>query len=254
MHFWERIWLRMSGRKSFTIRFGGVANIRTITVDPTTDPEDIRHRLRLPSVTRVIQMHVGADNSTAEILERLWPTFRDQLAPLAEKHQIAVIDGATTGGFVGMMGRARSAIKGTFPLIGVAPVENVLYPGGPTGENRYPLDEHHSHFVLVKGSGGFGIESETILKLGKLLSPRRVALLINGGQIVRREARMNAYGGTPLLVMEGSGRLADELALALKRGTSDDMLRETISVGMIRTCTEQTLVTELIDLMGLNAE
>jgi hypothetical protein len=84
------------------------------------------------------------------------------------------------------------------------------------------------------------------------LSKNPISLFINGGEVVRREARMNARRGIPLLVMEGSGRLADELVIALrKRETSSDILRETIQIGVIRTCTAETLIPELKNLLGI---
>jgi hypothetical protein len=183
-------------------------------------------------------------------MKKLEPTFRNELAPLASKHQIAMIDGGTASGFVGMMGQARAASRGTFPLIGVTPLENTALPS-LSGEDRYELEAHHTHIVLVKG-GHFGIESEVLIGLGQALSKNPIALFINGGEVVRREARMNARRGIPLLVMEGSGRLADELVMALrKRETSSDILRETIQIGVIRTCTAETLIPELKNLLGI---
>jgi hypothetical protein len=103
----------------------------------------------------------------------------------------------------------------------------------------------------VKG-GQFGVESEILIGLGRAIARNPIALLINGGEIVRKEARMVARMGIPMLVMEGSGRLADELVTAVrKRETSSDILRETIQIGVIRTCTAETLIPELKDLLDI---
>jgi hypothetical protein len=239
----------MSVGKPFKLRLGG-GHARTVTVDYNAKPEEIRNRLRLPQFEHAILLHAGADKSTQELMDKLEPTFREQLAPLASKYNIPMIDGGTNSGFVGMMGKARAASRGTFPLIGVTPLDNAALPN-LTGEMRYALEQNHTHVVLVKG-GQFGVESEILIGLGRAIARNPIALLINGGEIVRKEARMVARMGIPMLVMEGSGRLADELVTAVrKRETSSDILRETIQIGVIRTCTAETLIPELKDLLDI---
>lgn len=241
----------MSGFRAFKMRLGfGRKPARTITVNHDEDPESVRARLRLPVYDHLIQMIAGAALSTDDMMARIEPVFRTQIAPYLSRHAIPIIDGATQSGFVGMMGRARHDSGGTFPLIGIAPLQNIQLPNTPPSETRFPLETNHTHFALVKG-GEFGVESEMIVGLGKAISKRRVALVINGGEIARKEARMNARVGNPLLVLEGSGRVADELIEALKRGTSNDVLRETIEIGIVRTCTADTILAELKDLLGL---
>lgn len=235
--------------KPFKLRIG-VGHARTVTVNFDADPDEVRNRLRLPMFEHAILLHAGADKSTKELMEKLEPTFREELAPLASKYHIPLLDGGTDSGFVGMMGKARAASGGTFPLIGVTPLQNAAIQN-LEGETRYELEENHTHVVLVKG-GEFGIESQMLVGLGRAISKNPIALFINGGEIVRKEARMVARMGIPLLVMEGSGRLADELVVALrKRETSSDILRETIQIGVIRTCTAGTLIPELKDLLGI---
>jgi hypothetical protein len=240
----------MSGRKSFKIHFDSGTHARTVTVKPDDDPKEVRARLRLSEHDHALLMHAGAGGATADLLEQLKPTFREVLAPLAQKHQIAVLDGATRAGFVGMMGKARAEIDGTFPLIGVAPLSGVQIPGGPNNGERFPLDDYHSHFVLVK-DGGFGVESHMLIGLGKALARHPVALFINGGEVSRREVLMHARSSTPILVLAGSGRLADEIVDALKRGTSDDLLKETLRVGHIRVCTPDSLAERLTQMLSL---
>ncbi len=243
----------MSGRRSFNIRFGR-SNIRTVTVEPDADADEVRARLRLPIYDCAILMHVGAGSSTAEIIKKLEPTFREQLAPLAEKYNIAVIDGATNSGFVGMMGAARAAIGGKFPLIGIMPLHYAKLPN-LSGEaldshERHEIEQNHTDLILVKGDH-YGVESDLMVRFGKLIGKRVVAVLINGGEIVRKEARLNAIAKNPLLVLQGSGRVADELAEAFKRGTDDDALKETIEIGIIRITTIETFISDLKDLLGL---
>jgi hypothetical protein len=48
-----------------------------------------------------------------------------------------------------------------------------------------------------------------------------VTMLINGGQIAENEALRGVRNGWPLLVVEGSGRFADELSAAMRNATLD---------------------------------
>jgi hypothetical protein len=45
------------------------------------------------------------------------------------------------------------------------------------------------------------------------------SLLINGGQIAESEALQSVRNGWPLLVVEGSGRFADQLSAAVRNAT-----------------------------------
>ena len=75
------------------------------------------------------------------------------------------------------------------------------------------FDPDHSHFVLVE-SKEWGGETEMMFKLAKSLSDRIpvVAILANGGDISRKEVLSSVRQGWPLIVIEGTGGLADDIA------------------------------------------
>ncbi len=234
----------------FKIRFGSHHYARAMYVEPNASPGAVRAHLRLPYCPYTLLIHAGADGATAQLTETLMPIFRDELAPLATEFGIAVLDGGTQQGMVGLMGDSRRLTNGTFPLIGVAPGEAVLYPGSSTDGIRFPLDPNHTHFALIK-SDQWGIESTLLLGMGKVMARHRVALVVNGGEIVRREALLHARQGTPLLVLAGSGRVADEVVDGLKRGTSNEILLETLRIGKIQVCTPETIVGQLRNMLHL---
>lgn len=236
--------------EAFSIRFDPTHTARAARVNDTTSPEAISALLGLGRFSAALSIHAGAAGASPDVFATLRDTFNSELAPLASRHQIAILDGGTNVGLVGMMGQARHHSRGDFPLIGITPSLVATYPGGPTEGDRTALEPNHTHFALITG-GSWGIESRALVNLGRALAFRRVALLINGGEIVRREALMIARTGTDLLVLSGSGRVADEIVDGLKRGTSDNILQETLAVGRIRICTPETLVTQLTALLHL---
>lgn len=181
-----------------------------IRVGASISPGAALAALELPAYSGVIAMHGGAsldDALTAHIAHYL----AAGLASLAEHYRWLVADGGTNAGTFAAMGEARRRVGGTWPLVGVCPYDSVTYADGPApAEDRYPLEPNHSHFIFVDG-GGFGVESELLVGLADA-APSGVALIINGGEIVAREAQIHALHGKPLIVVRGSGRSADELA------------------------------------------
>jgi hypothetical protein len=180
----------------------------------------------------------GAGNMSAQDKQLTRDIFDKGIAPFAEKYQAVVIDGATESGVIEMMAYARKKGRYTFPLIGIAPYSQVVY-NQRENPDGYPLCPGHSHFAFVTGDG-YGAESEMIISMthqlagGHLNSPKRVApavgILINGGQIARSEADMATTDALklPLVVLEGSGRFADELATASRTGESSQPLLRAI--------------------------
>lgn len=234
--------------EAFSIRFDSQRVARVAQINESTSPEHVASLLGLKRYNAAVSIHAGASGATSDIIEALRTLFNLELAPMASKYQIAVLDGGTDAGVIGMMGEARRISKGTFPLIGVTPAEHALYPGGPKRGERSALEPNHTHFALVSG-GSWGIESRVLVSLGRALAFRRVALLINGGEIVRREALMHARAGNDLLVLSGSGRVADEIVDGLKRGTSNNILQETLALGRIQVCTPETITSHLMALL-----
>jgi hypothetical protein len=105
-------------------------------------------------------------------------------------------------------------------LLGIAPAGKVTYPGGPA-EDSIPegaaLDPNHSHFILVDGAE-WSSGTEMMFKVADALAAeaRVVAVLVNGGAEAKEEVRRCVERSWPIIVIEGSGRLADQLAANLE--------------------------------------
>jgi hypothetical protein len=124
-------------------------------------------------------------------------------------------------GIMAEIGQSRWRRKGyAFPLVGIAPEALVTWPAGPRstkflwwGRQRWQLASHYSHFILVPGSQ-FGDESPWIVDTAALLSKdqRSVTILINGGEVSRKDIDLSLENGRPVIALSRTGRLADELA------------------------------------------
>lgn len=135
------------------------------------------------------------------------------LAQIADVTNAVVIDGGTQSGVMAWMGQARARADYRFPLMGVAAEGVVTWPGGAEENTRTPLDPNHSHFILVPGKR-WGDESPWIAKIATQLAGAlpSVTILINGGEISRQDVKNSLAAGRPVIILQGTGRLADELA------------------------------------------
>jgi hypothetical protein len=169
--------------------------------------------LELPTPRAVLMLSGGAADISPTEVCRLRDLLVEGVARIAAEEGIAVMDGGTQAGVMQMIGEGHAAARGTAPLIGVCPAALVTWPGGPTGEGRVPLEPNHTHFVLTDGDY-WGAETDTMFALAAALSNGipSIALLANGGSVARQEMLHNVRQGREIIVIRGSGRLADIIA------------------------------------------
>ncbi len=188
-----------------------------IPLDPTEDLTATLQTAGLQTTAPTLVIIGGASQMTQESIDRVHQLFQTVLAPLAEALHAVVIDGGTDTGVMQMIGQARTAMGGTFPLIGVAPASKVSLPDGShAAPDSEPLEPNHTHFVLTPGTE-WGDESPWISAIASLLAVDRgaVTVLINGGAVSLLEVSESIRAGRPVVVIAGSGRLADEIATAI---------------------------------------
>jgi hypothetical protein len=142
------------------------------------------------------------------------------ISRVAEDTRAIVICGGTDIGVMAEIGRIRSRNGYKFPLLGVTPEELVTWPGGPhntkflwLGKQRWQLESHYTHFILVPGSQ-FGDESLWIVDAATILSKghRSVTILINGGEVSQKDIELSLENSRPVIALSRTGRLADDFA------------------------------------------
>lgn len=144
--------------------------------------------------------------------------FHRVLAPLAQEMQLYVVDGGTDAGVMRLMGQARTAINGDFPLIGVAPRSLVHLPDSPADHpDASTLEPNHTHCILVPGEQ-WGDESPWISEIATRLSGQHesMTVLINGGSITVQDAYASVAAGREIVIVAGTGRVADDIVQALR--------------------------------------
>jgi len=125
-----------------------------------------------------------------------------------------ILDGGTAAGVMDMIGASlASCHPKTMRLLGVSPAKLVLKPGEKSSDpNSSPLEPHHTNFVLVP-SAEWGGETSTMFCFAAVLAAKipMVSVLANGGMISKKEILNAVRHHIPVVVIEGSGRLADQV-------------------------------------------
>lgn len=219
--------------KRFVIPFEDGRAAFAVHVSRRFDSDQVAQTLCLTEPRPTIYVTGGAGAMSPEDIAATQAIVERGLARFVEEHNANVIDGGTDVGIPAMVGSARLKHRFHFPLIGIAPMELVRYPGYDNDDGE-KLNPGHSHFVLTAGDE-FGDESDLITQLTDTLSgggqQPALGVLINGGSIARKEVYARTTSDKlsfPLIVVEGSGRFADILARAFYEGHTEEKDVQTI--------------------------
>ena len=224
-----------------------------------TPAEEIARALGIGQPQALLLIIGGADNLDQTVSSRLTQLFGRGVARAALEMKALIIDGGTESGVMKMMGQgvADRGFKST--LLGVAPLGLIKYPGSEGG-GETSLDPNHSHFVLVEGTN-WGDETAMIFKLVGLFKSEApvVVVLAGGGNITRHEALQAVRQNLPLIVVEGSGGVADEIATAWKAKPDlpeDPVMAEIIADGRIdlHSLTDPVKGAERLVMRGLGGD
>lgn len=239
--------------EAMTIIFPNGNRARAVQVSAGADGAALAAVLELPPPRAVLLLSGGASAIPSTGMDQLRYLLVEGVARLAAEEGITVIDGGTQAGVMRMMGEGWATAGADAPLIGVCPAALVSWPGGPTGSARVPLEPHHTHFILT-GGDSWGDETEVMFALAAALSHgvSSVAVLANGGPIARREVLHNVHQRREIIVIAGSGRLADELTAIVRRQAepADADVTKVVQDGRITLFEISQTPSELADLVA----
>lgn len=223
-------------KEQFTIKFADNQFSPGMRLASNGDPQRVLEVFNLITPRPTIFISGGASAMSEEDIRQTRVLIDKCIASFAEKHKITVIDGGTEAGVMDMIGDSRRNNKYKFPLIGVAPLQKVKFADFTGASAEAVLQDGHSHFVLID-SDEWGDESGMIVALTKAIAANKapmVGILINGGKIAEREVYLAGASGEnrmPLIVIDGSGRTADNISTAFKTQRTDSELIRAIIKG-----------------------
>jgi hypothetical protein len=176
---------------------------------------DIKARaLGLPRGRPVLAVFGSADSLDTELAATVLPVLRAVLAAAAREDAVVITAGADVG-VTHLLGLAAESLDGNWPrLVGVAPSGRVAAEDAEPAEGEVRLNVNHDTAVLVPGSR-WGEETPALFRtVDAVAGSKRPALaLLIGGDALSRAALVDHLGrDRPLLVLAGTGALADEIA------------------------------------------
>ncbi len=170
----------------------------------------------------------GAKGITFTEKFRLAPVLAEGLAQWAKGEPMGLISGGTESGVMGLVGDVSKEIENTGGNLvlnmGFAPKDSVRYQGWSGGEGKelgavYDISPKLTHFfAVIPGESKFGDEAELMQKSfdGITIGDKKsVGILANGGRFSANELRLNLASGRNVIVLAGTGRLADAVAAYL---------------------------------------
>ena len=201
-----------------------------VRVDSEVSAAAVAEALELPAARGVLLLSGGAGLMPNRALDHLSASFR-AIGEVLAQEEVTVIDGGTQAGVMTLMGEALARAGRTAPHIGVLPAQAEVEPGGPRGEDT--LEPHHSHFVLLD-SDQWGAESQLMSDLASYLAGQAssLVLLASGGDVALLDTECNVRQGREIVVLAGSGRLADEITDAVRDGERAIGDREAEATGL----------------------
>jgi hypothetical protein len=226
-----------------------------VVVSPQADSkaEEVAGKLDIKPYKAVVLILGDADAGDVPLIRRLTQLFGRGVARAAAEAEAVIVDGGTQAGVAGLMGLGVAGRGYKSALIGVAAADAVTYPKGPEPDGRVPLEPNHSHFVLVQ-DGAEAMRYDLVSALagrtadGGRQPPNRkdaereankvpaLALLAGGGPASTDEVLRAVRQGLPLIVVEGSGGLADQIAAGWKQRQTlpdDPVMAEILADGEI---------------------
>jgi len=201
--------------------------------DSNDSAENIISALQLQSSKpkSIILIFGGASGNldTSDTSITILHQILDDVLQYAADNDAIIIDGGTKSGIMEIVGQRASKIEQSKKpiILGVAPAGLISLINSTKQEDNYKnegdndrendkvlLDPNHSHFVLVEGDK-WGDETIKLFEIASSLSTSDipiVALLAGGGRISKKEILFCINQNWPVIVIEKTGYLADEIA------------------------------------------
>lgn len=208
--------IRLGGREVPLVHFTGPAPDVTTVAAALADAG-------LEIGRRPVVVLVGGANGLEMDDPTAWEAlFRDGLVAGVVRAGACLVDGGTDAGVLALAGSARAAAAADYPAVGVAAEGTIRWPErAPLIDDAAEIGPQHTHIVAVPGQA-WGTEPPWISLVATALAGAAPSLtvVINGGPITLDDIAHSLAAGRPVLVVAGTGRLADALAGA-RRAAAD---------------------------------
>lgn len=182
------------------------------TYTPGVPVESFARNYTMPIGQPVLVVIGSAAEITQLETEQLGALIRDVVVPIAEEYGVTIVDGGTDAGVMRLLGDAHAELRGSrCKLVGVAP-RGKVEPSDAC--DAVAAEPNHTWLVLAPGAE-WSSELTLLADLSERLAgdARPVVLVLGGGKGTRKEFELAVRRRWPVLLVSGTGRLADELGV-----------------------------------------
>lgn len=185
---------------------------------------------------------------------------RPLLQVLASLGRSVVIDSGIRSWLTAPLYQHKATKASQVSFLGVAPESLVTYPNktdpADSAKPQRQLDSWHSAFVLVESDGQWGVQLPMLHAVVRELTSRSaqvpvLALLAGDGLGAAEEALAAVRQGIPLAVVQGSGKLADDIVAVLTSDNAKPAIEVTgkiIAEGQITIISQANFLVEFARL------
>jgi hypothetical protein len=194
----------------------------------------------------------GAGGLTEQDRSALNELLRVHLIPAVDRLGATIVDGGTDAGIMSAIGQVRAATGSSFQLIGVAATGTVHQPDSveQPSTDAADIEPNHTHIVLVPGDS-WGDETPWLSAVARVIAGEKpsATLVVNGGSITMDDALASLEAQRRVIVLEGSGRAADEIAGARSGAPASGPAKE-ISASPLTTIAAVSDPTAVVEAIG----
>lgn len=179
----------------------------------------------------VIVLNGGTAQLAPDLQQKLAVVLQEGLAQIVAKEKFTLITGGTDAGIFSLLGDGLNQWGIRAPCIGVCVAAKVIWLSQHTvDKERVPLEPHHSHFLLVEGES-WGDELKIMSELADYLSSASALITIfaGGGEMTLREMQNAVEKDRQMILLNGSGRITDQVLAASRGETVTDQRVQSIA-------------------------
>lgn len=235
-----------------TIAFPNGHSAQLITVPLDIDPKQAIDKLSLKLPSALMMMSGDTKDLDKDVQQRLVQLFSRGIARVAIDMNVMLMDNGKTSDLVNIIGQSVADRGYKSALVGVSSAKQVTYPSQSTplaSEGSTPLEPNHSLFILVDTQDS-NREIEFKYRFGTAVATDKpaVTILVNGGEQARTEILQSVRLGWPIIVLSGTGQLADEITDLYQKTPdfiADPVLAEIMAEGHISLFPVEGKIEEL---------
>lgn len=205
--------------------------------------------LAIPNANALILLSGNAASLEPKVSLKLEQLFSRGIVRAAQESHAMILDSGIDAGAMSIVGRSLTDQNKDLALVGMVAADSINCPNDPNAKEGLDLEANHSHFILLpedKPQAKLQTLFNLVIHLEKQMSV--VNLVVCGDDGNKAEVLRSVRLGLPVILMEGSGGLADTIAQLYKETPEfieDPILAEIIADGDLHPYSIKGSVSEL---------